>query len=142
MATSSVEFMRHSSVQIRGGAPDYQNYLCSCNNVAEVTHRKRRLQGTLEIVASGENHASGALTVALGNGESYQAPFTITSAREAGHVVARYKWFDDFDRDIRSHECQAIGIFSAEYHILSIEGPDDGGYCKTDRIVIELGTGQ
>ena len=25
--------MRHSSVQIRGGAPDYQNYLCSCNNV-------------------------------------------------------------------------------------------------------------
>ena len=33
MATSSVEFMRHSSVQIRGGAPDYQNYLCSCNNV-------------------------------------------------------------------------------------------------------------
>ena len=26
--------MRHSSVQIRGGAPDYQNYLCSCNNVA------------------------------------------------------------------------------------------------------------
>ena len=32
MATSSVEFMRHSSVQIRGGAPDYQNYLCSCNN--------------------------------------------------------------------------------------------------------------
>ena len=67
---------------------------------AEVTHRKRRVQGTLEIVASGENHASGALTVALGNGESYQAPFTITSAREAGHVVARYKWFDDFDRDI------------------------------------------
>ena len=35
MATSSVEFMRHSSVQIRGGAPDYQNYLCSCNNVAQ-----------------------------------------------------------------------------------------------------------
>ena len=34
MATSSVEFMRHSSVQIRGGAPDYQNYLCSCNNVS------------------------------------------------------------------------------------------------------------
>ncbi len=33
MATSSVEFMRHSSVQIRGGAPDCQNYLCSCNNV-------------------------------------------------------------------------------------------------------------
>ena len=33
MATSSVEFMRHSSVQIRGGARDYQNYLCSCNNV-------------------------------------------------------------------------------------------------------------
>ena len=33
VATSSVEFMRHSSVQIRGGAPDYQNYLCSCNNV-------------------------------------------------------------------------------------------------------------
>ena len=33
MATSSVEFMRHSSAQIRGGAPDYQNYLCSCNNV-------------------------------------------------------------------------------------------------------------
>ena len=30
VATSSVEFMRHSSVQIRGGAPDYQNYLCSC----------------------------------------------------------------------------------------------------------------
>ena len=25
--------MRHSSVQIRGEALDYQNYLCSCNNV-------------------------------------------------------------------------------------------------------------
>ena len=30
---AALEFMRHSSVQIRGGAPDYQNYLCSCNNV-------------------------------------------------------------------------------------------------------------
>ena len=39
MATSSVEFMRHSSVQISGGAPDYQNYLCSCNNVEIVEDR-------------------------------------------------------------------------------------------------------
>ena len=39
MATSSVEFMRHSSVQIRGGAPDYQNYLCSCNNVGQVQEK-------------------------------------------------------------------------------------------------------
>ena len=31
--------MRHSSVQIRGGAPDYQNYLCSCNNVPLVQHK-------------------------------------------------------------------------------------------------------
>ena len=30
------QFMRHSSVQIRGEAPDYQNYLCSCNNVVNI----------------------------------------------------------------------------------------------------------
>ena len=56
--------------------------------------------------------------------------------------MARYRRFADFNRDIRSEECQSIGIFSAEYHILSIEGPDHSQYCKTDRIVIEPGTGQ
>ena len=43
VATSSVEFMRHSSVQIRGGAPDYQNYLCSCNNVLPSQNRQMSL---------------------------------------------------------------------------------------------------
>ena len=54
MATSSVEFMRHSSVQIRGGAPDYQNYLCSCNNVHpnQVSVWKRQAVDGLDAVFS------------------------------------------------------------------------------------------
>ena len=52
MATSSVEFMRHSSVQIRGGAPDYQNYLCSCNNVGKKLKAGRGTFGKTAVVGA------------------------------------------------------------------------------------------
>ena len=42
--------MRHSSVQIRGEAPDYQNYLCSCNNVPEDEVRRMDLDDIVLVV--------------------------------------------------------------------------------------------
>ena len=59
MATSSVEFMRHSSVQIRGGAPDYQNYLCSCNNVTPTQVGRALAQLGIELIPAYSPEARG-----------------------------------------------------------------------------------
>ena len=106
----------------------------------KVTHEGRRVEGTLRITENGASHASGTLSLALGNGEFHQTFIAITAADEPGQVVGRYPWFGGFQR-AQQQECLSKGVFSAEHRLISIEG-NPTRLCKTDRIVIDLSSDQ
>lgn len=113
-------------------------------HAVQVTHAGQRVAGTVRMTESGGSHASGTMSLALGNGNRHEAWISITGADGPGQVVARYPALDGFRvRSNLTWDCGIVGAFSAEHGILSMEpDPEDRQHlrhCGTDRIVISLG---